>query len=131
MSSFWVIIRSDERSPEDKKETNNDNIIETPIVCGLYNTKEEAVEEILKLYIEDDIDLVYKQETASLLGPVQEPFDFRPTVENIKEQRKLLLADETWYTYTHRGNKYTLNECVMGAKHEFDPDIMELYNQSN
>ncbi len=143
MASLWVIIRSElvDMFPDE-------NV--TPTVCGIYASREEAVEEILKLYIEDDIDLVYDPnskdvvnpdnvienkdlETKNEQNPVEtknpEPYDYRPTSDIVKEHRQRLLADE-FNTYTNRGNLYTLVECSLGAKHEFGEDVLEMYEAS-
>ena len=142
---LWIIIRSEEIRGEDYNEVYD------PIVCGVYTSRRVAVEEMMKLYIEDDIDMVYTPDPNNP-PPVPSdnndtnndpnngdnddpnnkdlPFDYRPTVETINEQRRILTDDESWSIYTNRGNKYTLNRCLVGAKHEFDSDVMEMYNQA-
>lgn len=127
MSTVWVIIRSE------IVESFQDENVPPPTVCGVYNSREEAVEEILKLYIEDDIDLYFssknKDKNNSDKNKSDEGYDYRPTPEIVKEHRSRLLDDE-YYTYTNRGNLYTLVECVIGAKHEFENDVMTMYNNS-
>lgn len=125
MTSLWIIIRSDEYRGDDYDESFD------PVVCGVYKTKEEAVGEILKLYIEDDIDMVYdpKKDNENT-SESNEAFNYKPTVDILREQRRLLLDRSVWTTYSHRGNKYTLNECILGAKHKFDRDVIDLYKES-
>ncbi len=142
MTSLWVIVRSEDTDPDP------DYSPDEPTVCGIYASREEAVEEILKLYIEDDIDLVEKSSSVETPGkdvgqenkpiePVEavkeikpvEVFDYRPTPDSVRLQRGRLLEDE-YNTYTNRGNVYTLIECVLGAKHEFEEDVLEMYQQS-
>ena len=121
MTSLWVIIRSDvTEAPVEEQEP--------PTVCGVYASREEAVEEIIKLYIEDDIDLVGNTNEDNKEREKEE-YDYRPTPNIIKEQRARLLVDE-YYTYTNRGNLYTLVECVLGAKHEFEEDVLQMYEAS-
>lgn len=124
MKTLWVIIRSE------VVESYPDEELPPPTVCGIYSSKEDAVEEILKLYIEDDIDL-YQQSDTNKDGDNKdgETYDYRPTVESIKEHRKKLLEDE-YNTYTNRGNLYTLVECMLDAKHEFENDVVQMYDNS-
>ena len=119
MTSLWAIIRSEDVAPDLEYESDD------PTICGIYSSKKEAVEEILKLYIEDDIDLKTSDvsETANITS-------LCPTVEEIKEQRRRLMEDEIYNTFTNLGNKYGLVNCKVGAKHVFQEDIMELYNKS-
>ena len=134
MTSLWVIVRSGDADPDPEYDPDE------PTVCGIYASKEEAIEEILKLYIEDDIDLVEKSSGDGSDGsdidnheikPVEpvEVFDYRPTIDSVRLQRGRLLEDE-YNTYTNRGNVYALIECVLGAKHEFEEDVLEMYQQS-
>ena len=124
MSTLWVIIRSE------VVESFEDESVPPPTICGVYSNREEAVEEILKLYIEDDIDLYLSGNPEDKGDNEQtEGYDYRPTPEVVKEHRERLLSDE-YYTYTNRGNLYTLVECVLGAKHDFEEDVMDMYNKS-
>ena len=144
MTSLWVIIRSE------VVDFFPDEDVPPPTVCGIYSSREEAVGEILKLYIEDDIDLVYdpnskdevkpdnvienkdletKNEQNTVETKNTEPFDYRPTPDIVKEHRQRLLVDE-FNTYTNRGNLYTLVECVLGAKHDFGDDVLGMYEAS-
>lgn len=123
MASLWVIIRT-------QQDQDDEENYEDPVVCGVYASKPEAIEEILKLYIEDDIDLVSQTVPIDAVE-TPESYDYRPTAEMIREQRQRLLADEVYNTYTNRGNKYTLSECILGAKHEFEADVVNLYQQSS
>ena len=143
MTSLWVIIRSE--------ELYSGEYPPPPTVCGIYSSKEEAVEEILKLYIEDDIDLVSdtkdktkdntddrtkdntndrtdRNKTTDNTNDDDE-FDYRPTSKIIKEHRQRLLEDE-YTTYTNLGNLYTLVECILGAKHDFGEDVLKMYKLS-
>lgn len=113
MSTLWVIIRSN------AYVESSDDTVPPPTICGAYSTRSEAVEEILKLYIEDDIDLVGKTEDG-------ESFDHRPTKTIVRQQREALM-NEGYHTYSIRGNLYTLVECVLGAKHDFENDVLKLY----
>ncbi len=126
MSILWVIIRTeiiDEQHPE---------ITEDPTVCGIYDSKKAAVEEILKLHIEDDID-IGSPEWIGDTKPTEDLTLYKPTSEFIKERRAWMLdpkETDNNNTYTHRGNHYTLVSCVLGATHEYDPDVVELYKKS-
>jgi len=136
MESLWVIIRS---VPESESESSD----EIPTVCGVYKSREEAVEEVLKLYIEDDLDLYEepkntkdenKEENDENKDNKEEDeegkgYDFRPTTDIVKDHRQRLLTEED-VTYTNRGNLYTLVECILGAKHEFDEDVLSMYESS-
>lgn len=165
MTSLWVIIRTEDTDPDPEYGP------EDPTVCGVYASKEEAIEEILKLYIEDDIILddsdnqtpeipeseipeefpeeipesIPEEIPESIPEDNQKPENleeipenlsepvshhFPPTAESVQEQRRVLLEDELYNTYTNLGNIYTLVECVLGAKHEFDEDVLELYHES-
>jgi hypothetical protein len=139
METLWVIIRSEVDESVSTKAGETD----TPTVCGVYKTREEAVEETLKLYIEDDIDLTYdtngENDTDKENGETEnkkesdkdtEISDYYPTPDLIKKYRLELLND-VYSIYTNRGNLYKLIECVLGAKHEFDEDVLEMYNKSN
>jgi len=110
MTSLWAIIRSEDTDPDPEYEQDD------PTICGIYDSREEAIEEILKLYIEDDID-----EIGEVIGP---------SLDDIKEQRRRLIEDEIYITYTNLGNRYSLVNCMVGAKHEFGEDVTELYEKS-
>ena len=146
MTDLWVIVRTeivDEQNPERTED---------PTVCGIYESRKDAVEEVLKLHIEDDID-IGSPEWMGLTGgngggngngegngegneeptkPTEDLTIYKPTPEFINERRVWLLADAVMNnnTYTYRGNQYTIVRCVLGAKHDFDDDVMELYNKS-
>jgi predicted cupin superfamily sugar epimerase len=122
MTSLWVIVRSEHIYEGYEYESSD------PTVCGVYTSKDEAIEEIIKLYIEDDIDLVV--EAGEKDGKKIEAQDYRPKIQDIKKQRQSLLSDEVYNTFTNRGNIYTLVECKLGAKHEFEEDVMNMYQES-
>ncbi len=127
MASLWAIIRSADTEPDPENELES-------TICGIYSSKGEAIEEILKLYVEDDINLVFTPDTPEGGGdqdntdPKGE--DVTPTIDEIKEQRRRLIEDDISNTYTNYGNNYSLINCVLGAKHEFDKDVVELYKKS-
>jgi len=136
MTDLWVIVRTeviDEKHPERTED---------PTVCGIYESRNEAVEEVLKLHVEDDID-IGSPEWMGLTGeeqkqdkektkPTEDLTIYKPTPEFINERRVWLLADSDTNnnTYTYRGNQYTIVQCRLGAKHDFDDDIIEIYDKS-
>jgi len=145
MAPLWVIIRTEDVDPNPEYDPDD------PTVCGIYVSREEAIEEILKLYIEDDIYLVTEDEDiVNQTNPndssqelkddindntkntksIEEIYDYRPTTESVKKQRELLMDKNECNTYTNRGNLYTLVECMLGAKHEFGEDVLNMYQQS-
>lgn len=145
MPELWVIIRSEELIDEADYEPD------APTVCGIYKTKEEAVEEILKLCIEDDIDLVGDLDDSSSSSSEEPPregkkegnnkgsnkgkkeekgYDYRPTVEGVKNVRQKLLEDEYYSVQSNLGNRYSLVNCTVGTKHEFGANVVALYKET-
>jgi len=135
MSSVWVIVQSEHVDPDPEYGPSE------PTVCGIYKTKREAVEEVLRLYIEDDIYMYYdpsevkNSETSDKTTETEsvdqgEAFDYRPDPEEIKAHRKRLLDNQVSSTYTNRGNIYTMVESEIGIKAKFSNEVLEYYGRT-
>ncbi len=88
------------------------------------------VTEIVTNQITNDVTDQITEIVGELDTETESVTDYSPTVENIQEQRRYLLEEKTHNTYTNLGNTYTLVECVLGAKHEYDDDVLDLYQES-
>ena len=132
--SHWAIIRS---NTYDVEEGEEENVVSDPVLCGLYSSKTLAIDEILKLYIEDNT-LNYdddNQDDQTDKTPNDNKVDNTPNdqthinIEELTVHRERLSSGEIYNTYTHIGNKYTLVECVLDAKHNFSEDVMTVFNK--
>ena len=126
--SHWAIIRS---NTYDVEEGEEENVVSDPVLCGLYSSKTLAIDEILKLYIEDNT-LIYNDDEDQTDQTDQTPDTENENLINVEEltvHRERLSSGEIYNTYTHIGNKYTLVECVLDAKHNFSEDVMTVFNK--
>nr|QBK91473.1 MAG: hypothetical protein LCPAC302_00930 [Pithovirus LCPAC302]QBK91550.1 MAG: uncharacterized protein LCPAC302_01700 [Pithovirus LCPAC302] len=111
MNTVWAILRSSNfTSNTDEERENDSNLV------GIYQNKNEAIEEIIKLYLDDDIDLF-------------KPTKYSSVVKKMKRQR-VKLKENMIHTYTGLGNRYSLIECVIDAKHDYEQNVTDLYNQT-
>lgn len=132
--SQWAIIRSNiydvEIDDSENDDENSEKVLGDPVLCGLYSSKNVAVDEILKLYIEDNIDDTPNPDTPDTPDTPGNNNNRGIDIEELSVHRQRLLNDEIYNTYTHIGNKYTLVECVLEAKHEFSEDVMAVFNKT-
>lgn len=104
--STWIIIRSYPHADTGE--------FYYPVICGAYKSKRNAIEQILKLLIEDNLS----------------SGDDKDLKRNVKEQRTKLLEGKVLNTYTNLGNIYTLGECIIDKTYDFDRDVKDFYSRT-
>ena len=100
-----------------------------PKVMGIFKKKRDAVEQALKLYIKDDINLKFDPTETANMNDGRNG-DYRPTPEIVKKQKRLLATGEVSSTYSYAGNIYTICENELDVGNQFNDEVNRMYLSS-
>ena len=106
--STWVIIRSYPHADEGE--------FYYPAICGAYKSKRNAIEQILKLVIEDNLSVDNNDE--------------RDLRKKIMDYRKELSEGKILDVYSDIGNIFTLGECIIDKKYNFSRKVDEIHSKT-